>query len=99
MEAREIDADQQTIMFWETFGLRHLCQKVNGNWAEIGHLGATELPLGIEEGSQEAKTYLAGEEFFTVQELEIFRPAPTREESVPWPVTDGLSKQTVSQKG
>ena len=37
-------------------------------------LGVTyELPLGIEQGSEESQIYLAGDATFTVAEIEVFQ--------------------------
>ena len=42
----------------------------DNSYSNLGH--TYELPAGIVYGSDEAKSYLAGSEYFKLKELEVF---------------------------
>ena len=59
------------------FGNLDICLKSNCNintssCSYLGSNGSYELPEGIQEKTEEAKSYLAGSHIFKVLELEVF---------------------------
>lgn len=45
-------------------------KSLNRSYSKLGE--SYELPQGLEKGSDEAKSYLAGSQIFRVKQLEVF---------------------------
>ncbi len=58
-----------------SFGFRILndCNINANSCSNLGNGGWYELPQGIKQGSNEAKSYLAGSCYFKVLEIEVFK--------------------------
>ena len=44
----------------------------NNSCSVLGNAGIYELPQGIEKGSTEAFSYLAGSQYFKINEMEVY---------------------------
>ncbi len=49
------------------------CNLSKSNYSNLGYNNCYELPNGMQPNTEEAKKYLAGEEKFTVEEIELYK--------------------------
>ena len=54
-------------------GICNDCNISKSNCARLGHNNCYETPNGMQPTSEEATKYLAGEKYFTVEEIELYK--------------------------
>lgn len=53
--------------------IKNYCNVEKSNYSNFSTGKCYEIPNGIQPDSEEAKKYLAGEEYFTVEEIELYK--------------------------
>ena len=49
------------------------CNTNKSSYASLGYSNSYETPQGMQPGSKEANSYLAGDETYTVEEIEVYK--------------------------